>query len=53
MAGGHGPKRSALQDAEGYGGQMVDTTEDPIAEIQRRSDELDRILDAYSRLKQD
>jgi hypothetical protein len=42
-----------MRTSESRDGRMVDTTKESIIEIEKRSDELDHILDAYARLTQD
>jgi hypothetical protein len=42
-----------MRTSESRDGRMVDTTKESILEIEKRSEELDRILDAYAELKQD
>jgi hypothetical protein len=46
-------RAGTMQTSESRAGQMVDTTKESIIEIEKRTNELDRILDAYSQLKQD
>ena len=46
-------RAGTMRTSESRDGRMVDTTKESINEIERRTGELDRILDAYARLKQD
>jgi hypothetical protein len=46
-------RSGTMRTSESRDGRMVDTTKEAITEIERRTGELDRILDAYARLKQD
>jgi hypothetical protein len=46
-------RSGTMRTSESRGGRMVDTTKESIIEIEKRSEALDRIVDAYAGLKQD